>query len=144
MILGDLSKLGFRRPSHGPIAQIKTTSRIPLIDIGTIRLVREGHIDIRGGISSIGDTAVTFEDGSSRAFDAIVLATGFRSGLERFLQARNTVPYAGARQRTERAIGPAGLYFCGFLVSATGMLRDIGIEAHRIAEHITGVHRPVT
>jgi len=139
MILGDLSKLGLRRPSHGPIAQIKTTSRIPLIDIGTIRLVREGHIEIRGGISSISDTAVTFEDGSSRAFDAIVLATGFRSGLERFLPARNTVPYAGARQRTDRAIGAAGLYFCGFFVSATGMLRDIGIDARRIAEHITGV-----
>lgn len=144
MALGDLSKLGFRRPPHGPIAQIKGTARIPLIDSGTIRLVREGHIDIRGGISSISDTAVIFEDGSSGAFDAIVLATGFRSGLERLLQGCHAVQCASAKQRTERAIGPAGLYFCGFFVSATGMLRDIGIQARRIAEHISGAPRPVT
>lgn len=139
MTLGDLSKLGFRRPPLGPIAQIKAASRIPLIDIGTIRLVRDGYIEIRGGIISMSETAVTFEDGSSRRFDAIVLATGFRSGLERFLQGRNSVRYGSAKQRQDGAIGEAGLYFCGFFVSATGMLRDIGIAARLIAEHITGV-----
>lgn len=29
-----------------------------------------------------------------------------------------------------------GLYFCGFRISPTGMLRDIGIEARRIANEI--------
>jgi hypothetical protein len=49
------------------------------------------------------------------------------------------VPDGTAKQRTGRATGTAGLYFCGFFVSATGMLRDIGIDARRIAERITGV-----
>ena len=31
---------------------------------------------------------------------------------------------------------PGGLYFCGMYVSPAGMLREIGIEAARIATHI--------
>jgi len=136
MTLGDLSQLGFRRPALGPFAQIKATSRIPLIDVGTLRLVRDGHIRIHPGISSMGETAVTFEDGSSRAFDAIVLATGFRPGLERLLPAGSSLRNDEPRARRATAIGEAGLYFCGFSVSAAGMLRDIGVDARLIADHV--------
>jgi len=139
MTLGDLSRLGFRRPPLGPIALIKATSRIPLIDIGTIRLVRDGHIGIRGGIDSMSETAVTFVDGASRHFDAIVLATGFRPGVERLLEESNSLRSASATSRRDRAIGEAGLYFCGFFVSATGMLRDIASDARLIAAQVTGV-----
>jgi hypothetical protein len=34
--------------------------------------------------------------------------------------------------------GKDGLYFCGFYVSPTGMLREMGIEAKQIAEAIAG------
>ena len=89
------------------------------------------------------ETAVTFEDGSFedgsfRGLDAIVLATGFRSGLERFLRVSNSVRHSGAGKRRDGTIGEAGLYFCGFFVSATGMLRDIGFDARLIARHIAG------
>ena len=120
--IGDLSKSNLRKPPVGPITQVVTTSRVPLIDIGTLKLVREGRIAVLGGVRSVDESgAVIFEDGSSRHFDAMVLATGFRPGLERFLEA---------------APGATGLYFCGFRVSATGMLRDIAIEARRIAHDI--------
>jgi hypothetical protein len=124
LTIGDLTKLGFRKATSGPITQIKRTSRVPLIDIGTIGMVRAGQIEIRGGVRSMSETHVSFEDGSSAGFDAIVLATGFRPGIERFLQ-------------RSAAMGDAGLYFCGFLVSPTGMLRDIAMEARWIAERIT-------
>jgi indole-3-pyruvate monooxygenase len=121
--------LGFRKAASGPITQIKRTSRVPLIDIGTIGLVRAGQIEIRGGVRSMSEAHVTFEEGSSSRFDAIVLATGFRPEIERFPQRRN--------DGESRVIGDAGLYFCGFFVSPTGMLRDIAMEARWIAEHIT-------
>jgi hypothetical protein len=133
--LGDLSRLGFRRPDAGPITQIKRGGRIPLIDIGTVDLVRAGHIDVLGAVRSLSDTEVGFADGSSRRFDALVLATGFRPGTERFLQEADA-PTPNALGR-ERIGGKAGLYFCGFFVSPTGMLRDIAMEARWIAEHIT-------
>ena len=137
LTVGDLSKLGFRKAASGPITQIKRRSRVPLIDIGTIGLVRAGQIAIRGGVRSMSETHVTFDDGSSLRFDAIVLATGFRPGIERLLKQRNDVVVKPRPHGESRVIGAAGLYLCGFFVSPTGMLRDIAMEARWIAEHIT-------
>jgi indole-3-pyruvate monooxygenase len=134
MTLGDLSRLGFRKPEAGPMTQIKRTGRIPLIDIGTVELVRAGRIDVLGDVRSLSETEVTFDDGSSQRFDTLVLATGFRPRTGFLREAE--MPGANARGR-ERIGGKGGLYFCGFFVSPTGMLRDIAMEARWIAEHIT-------
>ena len=132
--IGDVTKLGFRKAPLGPITQIRTSSRIPLIDVGTVQLVRDGLIEVSGGVRSMGTTDVTFEDGSSRHFDAIVAATGSRPGVDRFLQPRETFVNTDGERRV---VGENGLYFCGFSVTPTGMFREIGIEARRIADHIT-------
>ncbi|HLW24831.1 MAG TPA: NAD(P)/FAD-dependent oxidoreductase [Steroidobacteraceae bacterium] len=132
--IGDLSRLGFRKPDTGPITQIKASGRVPLIDIGTVNLVRAGHIEVLGSIRSLSETHVDFTDGTSQRFDALVLATGFRPETQRFLQ-EVEVPGAGALGR-ERIGGRAGLYFCGFFVSPRGMLRDIATEARWIAQDI--------
>jgi cation diffusion facilitator CzcD-associated flavoprotein CzcO len=124
VVVGDITKLGFRRATDGPITQIRERSRVPLVDVGTVRLVRDGHIEILSGIRSLSDNTVTFEDGASRNFDTIIAATGFRPGVERFLESH----------------GAAGLYFCGFSVTPTGMFREIGIEARRIAHRISATH----
>jgi indole-3-pyruvate monooxygenase len=129
LTVGDISRLGLRKLPVGPITQIETTSKVPLIDIGTLKFVREGHITVSGGVRSLGEGGeVTFDDGSVRRVDAIVLATGFRPGLEKFLE-----PGASPGSTTGSR---DGLYFCGFRISPTGMLRDIGIEARRIANDI--------
>ena len=135
--IGDITKLGFRKLSVGPIEQILTKSRIPLIDIGTVRLVRSGDIEILGGVRSMSATDVTFDDGSARRFDAIIVATGYRPGLERFLGPRSDALSAHPAHADGAAERAPGLYFCGFTLSPPGMLREIGIEAHRIAQHIS-------
>ena len=132
--VGDLTGLGLRKPDAGPITQIRRTGQIPLVDIGTVKLVRAGHIEVLGNVRSLNETAVTFENGRSQNFDALVLATGFRPGTA-FLQAADA-PGRVAPSR-ERIGGKGGLYFCGFFVSPTGMLRSIGMEARWIAETIT-------
>jgi indole-3-pyruvate monooxygenase len=134
--MGDITKLGFRRPAWGPITQIRTSSRIPLVDVGTVKLVRDGHIEIFGGVRSMSDTGVTFEDGSLRHFDAIVAATGFSPNLDRFLAPGDDIPTAG---RENGVANGTELYFCGFSVTPTGMFREIGIEARRIADHIARI-----
>jgi indole-3-pyruvate monooxygenase len=129
--VGDTTKFGLRKAEVGPITQIRTTSRIPLVDVGTVRLVRQGHIKILGDIRCMSGSTVTFDDGSSRHFDAIVAATGFRPGVERFLET-----HRNAQSDSRVGVG-TGLYFCGFLVTPTGVFREIAIEARRIAQHIT-------
>ena len=143
LTIGDISKLGFRKLPMGPFTQIKARTRIPLIDVGTVKLVREGHIEVLGDIREMGEGDVTFEDGRSRTFDAIVAATGFRPRTECFLAPQRNIldmeqppPGGGETQ--------SGLHYCGFIVSPIGMLHEIGIEAQRIADEIMRLeHRPV-
>lgn len=124
LALGNTRRLGLKPLDIGPMRQIRTRGRIPLVDIGTVDLLRRGHLQLLGGIRELTATEVVFEDGRSRRFDALVLATGFRPGLERFL---------GTEDSAARA---PGLHFCGFRVTPTGMFREIGIEAERIARRV--------
>ena len=104
--------------------QIRTRGQIPLVDIGTVALLRRGHLQLLSGIRELTADEVVFDDGHSRRFDALVLATGFRPGLERFLAPGDS------------AAAAPGLHFCGFNVTPTGMFREIGIEAQRIARRV--------
>jgi indole-3-pyruvate monooxygenase len=142
LVIGDITRLGFRKLAMGPISQIKQTARVPLIDIGTVKLIREGHIEVLTGVSAMDETSVSFDDGTSRRFDAIIVATGFRPRISRFLEPENDIFTAGQAPPRRGAAAKPGLYFCGFVVSPTGMLREIGIEARRIAEHIAMGARP--
>jgi indole-3-pyruvate monooxygenase len=135
--VGNTERLGLQAPPWGPITQIQRTGRVPLLDTGTLRLIRRGHIRLAGGVRALDGDTVRFEDGSSRRFDALILATGFHPGLGDLLppQQQPRAQHFDARQRIAE---PPGLHFCGFTLSATGMLRDLGIEARRIADRIGG------
>jgi len=144
LTIGDITKLGFRKLPMGPFTQIKTRTRIPLIDVGTVKLVREGHIEVLGDIREMGEADVTFDDGRARDFDAIVAATGFRPRSGFFLAPPSDILDAEQPQPPSGGDKKSGLHHCGFIVSATGMLREIGIEAQRVADEITHlVRQPV-
>jgi indole-3-pyruvate monooxygenase len=135
LTVGDIERLGLRKSTRGPLTEIASRGRVPLLDHGTLRLIRAGHIEIVGEVSELGETSAHFRDGSSREVDAIVAATGFRSELEHLLEPTE-LPKPVSKARHPGSAAERGLYFCGFAVSPTGMLRDIGIEARRIAHHI--------
>ena len=134
--IGDIARLGFRKLPMGPFTQIKTTRRIPLLDIGTVKLIREGHIEVFGDIREMGETQVTFDDGRSRDFDAVVAATGFHPRSDYFLAPQGDILDVEQARQPGSGEKKSGLHYCGFSVSPTGMLRDIGIEARRVADEI--------
>jgi hypothetical protein len=78
--LGDLSKHGIRRPSEGILEQVIKSRKIPVLDIGTAKRIRDGSIQIMPGIAENG---VIFEGGEERPFDAIIFATGWRGRSRR-------------------------------------------------------------
>lgn len=135
--IGDLSKFGLRKLPYGPMTQIRRDSRIPLLDIGTIDLIKRGRINVRPGITAFEPAAVRFTDGTTEPYDTVILATGYRPNVETFLQSVDGAVDARGQPTTSGREAPVpGLYFCGFYVSPTGMLREIGIEAKNIANHI--------
>ncbi len=127
-------RLGLRKAAQGPFAQIRHDRTIPLLDIGTIRQIRRGKIRVRQGVRAFHGRRVEFADGSGESVDAVVLATGYRPAFEGFLE--DAAAVVDARGVPLVSGGPTalpGLYFCGFFLSPTGMLREIGLEARRLA-----------
>jgi indole-3-pyruvate monooxygenase len=137
--VGDITDVGLRKLPYGPNTQIKQDRQIPLLDIGTMDLIREGRIGVHGDIARFTPRGVVFEDGTQLEVDAVVLATGYRPGLADFLPAWSQVCDADGRPLVSggRTALP-GLFFCGMFVSPSGMLREAGREAQRLASIISG------
>ena len=135
--VGNVYKHGLRKNKVGPIEQIKTEEQVPLIDVGTVKLIKGGQLPVYPGIERFTPGGVVFSDSHARDFDAVVLATGYRPDVSELIpQAAETVAPGGVPVASGRELGLPGLYACGFTISRTGMLREIGIEARRIAEAI--------
>jgi cation diffusion facilitator CzcD-associated flavoprotein CzcO len=137
LAVGNLEKFGLRRPAKGPVAQIVEDRKIPLLDIGTVDRIRRGMIAVRPGIKRISGADVHFDDGARRQFDVIIQATGYRPSLRSLLpDHHDTLDVSGAPIICGRATRHAGLFFCGYIAVSTGQLREIGLEAARIAKAI--------
>ena len=138
-ILGDLTRYGLRRLPRGPLTQIQRDARIPLIDVGTIKLIKEGRITVWPGIERFTEEGVVFTDGRHGTFDGVILATGYRPRVNAFLAgAADSYDEDGTPSSSGRETPFPGLYFCGYNVSPTGMLREIALEAQRISAAIAG------
>jgi len=137
LLIGNITKLGLKKSTFGPLEQIQKQKKIPLLDIGTIKLIRQGQIKIYGDIVRIEGNKIYFEDNRQQHFDAIILATGYGHNLESFLQiTQNRLADINNPISRQSCFGKDGLYFCGFYVSPRGMLKEIGIEAKKIAKDI--------
>ena len=136
-VVGDLTRLGLRRSPEGPMAQVRRTGHIPLIDVGTIGLIKRGRVAVRPGIERFTADGVAFTDGTRRPFDAVILATGYRPRVDAFLEGPSAAYDADGAPTSSGGEAPVpGLYFCGYRVAPTGMLREIGFEARRIGAAI--------
>jgi indole-3-pyruvate monooxygenase len=140
-VIGDIERLGLRRLPYGPNAQIREHGRIPLLDIGTIALIREGKIAVRPGIDRLDGDDVLFADGQRESFAAIVLATGYRPALEEIVVDSDAFHDELGTAAASAAQPLPGLFLCGFYVSPSGMLRQIAAEARRIADAIASARR---
>jgi cation diffusion facilitator CzcD-associated flavoprotein CzcO len=135
LAVGSFEKLGLRRAAKGPRQMVEEDGRVPLIDIGTLARIRDGSIRIRGAIDRFVSDGVAFADATVEKFDAVILATGFQPDLRRLIpDVEGVFDRQGMPLQTGRATNAPGLYFCGQTTSPTGQLREIGLEAQRIAE----------
>jgi len=137
VLYGDISKLGLQKMRYGIFEQIKKDGKAPLLDIGTIKHIRQGHIKIYGGIDHIDGSTVYFEDGKKEQFDAIVAAIGYYRDYASIIEVDESrfedlkVPVG-----QQKYFGKDGLYFCGFWIAPTGQIREIALDAKKIAADI--------
>lgn len=137
--MGDVSRVGLPAPDTGPMEQLATKRKVPVLDIGTMAALRRGDIRAHPGIVAFTADGVEFTDGSAESFDAVVLGTGYEPGVARFLETEAPVlDDAGYPLVSGDETAEPGLYFCGFREASAGRLQRIGVEAVRLAGLIAG------
>ena len=134
LTVGDLSRYGMPAPRLGLYTRVNQDS-IPILDVGLIRLLKRRRVGVVPAALGFDGPDVVVAGGRRLRPDAVIAATGFRRGLEPL------VGHLGILDERGRPVvhGPEtdprapGLYFIGFTNPISGLLREIGIDARRIA-----------
>ncbi|KAG0492084.1 hypothetical protein HPP92_005181 [Vanilla planifolia] len=123
LILGDTAHLGLPRPLVGPLELKSLTGKAPVLDVRpAIKRLRKGGAE--------------FSDGRAEDFEAIVLATGYKSSVPTWLKERKMFSEEDGFPRRpfpNSWKGEKGLYAVGF--TKRGLL-GAGIDARKIAADI--------
>ncbi|KAJ8647311.1 hypothetical protein MRB53_000334 [Persea americana] len=83
---GDMTKYGIVRPSNGLFYLKETTGRSPVINVGTLKKIKSGYIQVLPELIRFDGNEAIFTNGNSHRFDAIVFATGYRSTAKKWLK----------------------------------------------------------
>ncbi|OVA20357.1 Pyridine nucleotide-disulfide oxidoreductase [Macleaya cordata] len=135
-MLGDTTKLGLDRPKIGPIELKMTSGKTPVLDVGTLAKIRSGSIKVCPGIKRLSRHTAHFVDGRAEDFDAIILATGYKSNVPSWLKDRDL--FSEKDGLPKKAFpngwkGEYGLYSVGF--TKRGLL-GTSMDAKKIAQDI--------
>ena len=138
----DLSAHGLPRPDTGLYSRVREGA-IPVLDVGLVDAVREGRVEIVAAVEGFDTDKVLLADGSRISPDVVVAATGYARGLEGLvghlgvLDGRGRPSVRGARTPAEAP----GLYFTGYTNPISGNLREMAIDAQKIARAVAGDRR---
>jgi cation diffusion facilitator CzcD-associated flavoprotein CzcO len=137
LTIGDLARLGLKKNKYGPLEQFRRDGHPPVLDIGTIHHIRKGHIKINDDIERIVGRTVYFKNGKCQDFDAIIAAIGYQRNYVGLLQVdQRRFEDLRAPTSKQKYFGDDGLYFCGYWISPVGQIREIALDAKKIAEDI--------
>ena len=138
MLLGDLSRYGLPEPPEGLLERVVRDDQIPLVDMGFIRVVKKGQVEIVAGVNGFDGASVLLADGTSIKPEAVIAATGYRRGLQPLVGHLGVLNSAGRPSVHGTATHPdaPNLWFTGFTNPVSGMFREMGIDARKIARAV--------
>jgi putative flavoprotein involved in K+ transport len=134
----DLDAHGLPRPVDGVYTRIVRDDQIPVLDVGLVDAVRAGRVQVVGEVLGFDRAEVVLAGGERVSPDAVIVAAGYRRGLEPLVGHLGVLRADGR----PRAHGPLtdvrapGLWFTGYTNPISGMLRELAIDARRIARAI--------
>jgi hypothetical protein len=112
-----------------------------IVDKETIEAIKDRRIEIVAGVESLDETGVELSDGSRIEPDALIAATGYRTGLVPIMGHLDVLDDRGV-PRVLRGEAAPGLRFIGY-DPRPAQLGYLGAEAKRAARAIareTGTH----
>ncbi len=133
----DLSAYGLPRPPTGLYTRVHQGAQ-PVQDVGLIAAVRARTVEPVAAVEAFDGPHVLLADGSRLTPDVVVTATGYRPALEPLVGHLGILDHRGLPtvRGSRTAPGADGLYVTGFTTPISGQLRELGIDARRIARAI--------
>lgn len=145
LLLGDLTSVGLPMPDEGVVARMRRLGVGPaVVDREVVRSIQDGRVEIVAGVEALEGDGVRLADGKRLETDAIVAATGYRTGLDPLVGHLDVLDPRGVPRVVGGREAAPGLRFVGF-DPVPGQIRRAGLEAKRAAGEIrrsSGPARP--
>ncbi|GAA2061337.1 NAD(P)/FAD-dependent oxidoreductase [Streptomyces albiaxialis] len=137
MSVPDLTAHGLPRPETGLFSRAREGS-IPVQDVGLVGAVRRGRVEPVPAVESFDGPVVRLAGGGTARPDVVIAATGFRRGLEDLVGHLGVLDATGRPRAHGHRTHPSapGLHFTGFTNPISGMLRELALDAPKIARAI--------
>ncbi|WP_445518281.1 flavin-containing monooxygenase [Streptomyces sp. NEAU-174] len=133
----DLTEHGLPWPDTGLYTRVREGA-IPVQDVGLVDAVRTGRVEVVSAVDSFDLDKVVLADGSRIGPEVVIAATGYRRGLEELVGHLGVLDDRGRPlphgRRTLK--GAPGLHFTGYTNPISGMLRELAIDARKIARTV--------
>ncbi|MEO1258200.1 MAG: NAD(P)/FAD-dependent oxidoreductase [Bacteroidota bacterium] len=112
---GDLTKYGIRVSKIHPAKLLRETGKTPLIDIGTIKAIKQGKIKVVHDLDYFTEKGVQFKNADHLDFDHVILATGYESKIEELIErGAELLDRYGCPKKAIAEGYHEGIYFVGF------------------------------
>ena len=137
--VGDLSEYGLPNPLPGAYSKFMRDDVVPILDVGLIELLKQGKVEIVDAVEGFDGANVLLADGKRIRPNAVIAGTGFRRGLEPLVGEFGILEELRGRpvvHGDKTHPNAPGLHFIGYTNPISGMLREIAIDARRIARAI--------
>lgn len=143
--VGDLTAYGLPMPDEGPFERLARTGDGPaVVDRVVLRSIRSGRVRVVAGVTALNATGAHLSDRNHVAVDAIIAATGYRTGLAPLVGHLGVLDDRGRPDHPVGEEAAPGLHFAGFQPQP-GQFGAVGREARRIATAVsTQAAQPVT
>jgi cation diffusion facilitator CzcD-associated flavoprotein CzcO len=132
--IGDLTDYGLPVPEEGIFARLRRLGVAPaIVDEEVVEAIKARRFEIVAGVESLDESGVTLADGDRLEPDAVITATGYRTGLAPLVGHLGVLDDRGVPRALEGRTAAPGLRFVGY-VPRPAQVGRMGGEARRAAK----------
>lgn len=133
----DLTAYGLPRASAGLYSRV-LDGAIPVQDVGIVEAIQARRVLPVPTVARCEGADVVLVDGRRLTPDVVLVAAGYDNGLTPLVGHLGVLDARGRPRVLGGKPAAPGLYFTGYTNPISGMLREIAIDARKIAKAIAG------
>jgi cation diffusion facilitator CzcD-associated flavoprotein CzcO len=139
--IGDLTEYGLPVPEEGIFSRLRRLGVAPaIVDEEVIQAIRDRRIEVVAAVESLDETGLTLSDSTRIEPDAVIAATGYRTGLEPLVGHLGLLNERGVPHSPQGEEAAPGLRFVGYR-PRPALLGHLGSEARRAAGQIAAAEK---